>query len=94
MNSDMDIKQRHGVAWFEISGLGIVKRDFMVDDPALLELPSRDVVYDLFRQIAIIDNSLPTLGVNCRPINMDITAGRIRRIYQYDNFALLLVQKL
>ncbi len=94
MNLDMDIKQRHGVAWFEISGYGVVKRNFMVDNPALLERPSKDVVYDLFRQIAIIDNSLPPLGVSCRPINMDITAGSIRRIYRYDNFAPLLVQKL
>lgn len=90
----MDTKSRHGVAWFDVLGQGIVKRDFMVDIPELLEEPTKSLVDEVLYQIIVLDNSLPNELIHCRPVNIDIMVGQTRRIFRYADFTTLLEQKL
>jgi len=94
LNPNMSADQRHGVAWFNVSGFGIQKRDFMVDLPELLEQPTKELVHDVFRQIAILDKTLPKKEINCRPVNIDLMVGNTRRVYRFEDFEPLLVQSL
>lgn len=90
-NPDLHPSRRHGTVWFEVSGFGKQSRDFTVNRPDVLVLQPRRFAEDVAKQLMLIDPSLPKNERICKPILIDVTFGRTRRImdmttmqYQFD----------
>lgn len=80
MAPNLSAAQRHGSVWFDVSGFGRLRRDFMVDDPeALFKAPETHAAH-LVRQVRLLDKTLPNSEINCRPVKIDLVVCGVRRI--------------
>jgi hypothetical protein len=90
----MHPKMRHGSVWFDVSGFGRVRRDFVVDEPDVLAVNAEQFANDVARQIMLIDRTLPKREENCRPVKIDILGAGVRRVYELDTFKVVLEEPL
>jgi hypothetical protein len=86
--------QRHGSVWFEVSGFGRIRRDFLVDTPDDLANHPRELAHAVAGQIMLLDARLPKKEHLCRPVKIDILGAGHRRIYDLETFDIVLQQKL
>lgn len=74
--------------------MGLVKRDFLVNDRDLLVEHPRQMAIDVVQQIMLIDPTLPKRLELCRPAQIDIVGTELRRMYKLPTFSLVLEQSL
>jgi hypothetical protein len=93
INPNMHPDQRHGTVYFNVSGFGRLRRDFIVDLPNdLLQAPRRFAT-DVAQQIMLIDPTLPKREALCRPVLMDIAFGGQKRVLDMATMELQLDQR-
>lgn len=93
LNPDMHPDLRHGSVWFEVSGFGRLKRDFMVNLPELLAAQSDQLALPVARQIMLLDRSLPKKEHVCKPVKIDIRVAGMRRVYDLVTLEVMLDQQ-
>lgn len=94
INPDMGPDHRHGSVWFDVSGFGRVRRDFVVDYPDILANDMLAHANQIARQIMLIDPTLPKKETNCCPVKIDIVVDGFRRIFEYGTLRILFEQQL
>lgn len=94
MCPDMNPTVRHGSIWFDVSGFGRLRRDFVVNHPDKLFDEAVDLARGVARQVMILDHTLPKKISNCRPVKIDIRSGGKRRVYNLDTLQLIVEDRL
>lgn len=94
LNPAMPVTMRHGSVWFDVSGFGEQRRDFLVDDRDRLVNHPHQMAQAIANQIMLIDQSLPKREALCKPTRIDIVGTTMRRVYELPTFSLLLEQPL
>lgn len=94
MCPDMHPKLRHGTVWFEVSGFGRVRRDFLVDEPEALAKNVEVFAPEVISQIRLLDNTLPKKEKLCKPVMLDILGDGVRRIYRAEDYSVMFEQPI
>jgi hypothetical protein len=81
--------KRHGSVLFEVEGLGMVRRDFVVDQQDHFSNNVKRLAPFVFEQIRLLDPTLPKSNKACRPKLLDVVGAGKRRIYNTHSWALV-----
>ena len=93
MNPNLDPHQKHGSVWFDVSGFGRLRRDFVVDEPEFLALNAKSLGIQVAQQVMLLDRTLPKKEHVCIPVQIDIRGAGMRQVYDLRTFEMLLNQK-
>jgi len=92
MNPNLDPSQKHGSVWFDVSGFGRLRRDFVVDEPELLALNAKSLGNQIAQQVMLLDSTLPKKEHICIPVQIDIRGAGMRQVYDLRTFETIFSQ--
>lgn len=93
LNPDMHPALSHGSVWFDVSGFGRLKREFMVNLPELLVAKSDTLALPVAQQIMWLDRTLPKKEHVCKPVKIDIRVAGMRRVYDLVTLEVMFDQR-
>lgn len=94
MNPDMHPDQRHGSVWFDVTGFGEQRRDFVINEPDRLAKNVEELAKTVAQQVMLLDPTLPKRDDHCKLVKIDVVGAGMHRMYDPVNRKFLMEQKL